>query len=297
MTSFRQRPSRRRERSLTARALVTGFPVSDIQHGNRRAILLPARNGKPPHGDHDKRYAVGQRLAVKEYIPGPTSFHVRVTDVQGKSDGFYVGHVTRAIAKELGHVRLDAFWRHWLLNHDQAWYVRNSPADDHVTDEEIARRFASRWAERKLAWLIRFDIDHETSPRLLSATSGGADSFREGPDRRWVYAPRDTDREEDRGYTSSDSHSVNGELPALTDDEWATHIGPKSPYRIAGRLADKKAETWQVRYAAARSSAREAGKDIRSESRRFDLLMAQGKTEKAMRQLDLIEARLFPVAA
>lgn len=309
--TFRQRPSRRRERGLKANCLVLGFSPSDIRHGDCRAVLVPFRaerdaKGEPlprPH-HHWKRFAVGQLLAVKEYVPGPTAFNVRLVYVHGPmGDGslsgqsFTLGDVSPQIARELGHFRLDAFRRHWVVNHDQDWYVDHLTDDGPATDDQIEERFTDTWAGTPV-WLLRFDIETGEEAARFLARGGGASDYKTGADKRWYHAPRseDEERDSDRGYTGTLS-LASDELPGLSDSDWEKHVGPKSPYRIAERVHTKKAETWQSRYATAKVTAREARRDIRSECRRFDLLMAQGKTEKAMRQLELIEARCYPVAA
>ena len=269
MTSFRQRPSRRRERGLTAKALVLGHEPTAILHEDRTAHLLPVKSS-----DHRSRYSAGMRLAVKEMVPGPTACNVIVTSVHGPREMFTLGQVTVRVARELGHVRLDAFWRYWIVNHDQAWIGRAIEAGTD-TEEEIARRFEQRWSG-KLAWLIRFRIDRTAAPRLLAARS-------------------------DELYVESDATALRGELPALTEDEWKLHIGPQSRYRERDRLAAQRAarvaKAWPERIAAARVAAKAKGADIRDECRRYERLVEQGKTEKALRQLERIEERAFPVAA
>lgn len=264
-----RRPSHRRQRNLQGKWLVLGInKTNEVQYHGLQAVLLPLRSG-----DHRRRYSTGQRLAVKPYVPGPTECHVHVTDVRGPASMFSLGQVDYTIARELGHVRLDTFQEAWVREHDTLWCEKVLPglAVGVCEQDKILERFQSRWAS-KLAWLIRFRVDIAAEPRLLAARS-------------------------DELYVTNEAMALKGEMPALTEDEWGTHVGPKSPYRIADRITQKRSETWQARLAAAKADARERGRDIRSECRRFDLLMAQGKTEKAMRQLDLLEARVFPVAA
>ena len=269
MSHFHQRPERRRQRSLAAKALVLGQPAAAILHQGRTAHLLPVKST-----DHRGRYAVGMRLGVKEMVPGPTACHVIVTAVHGPREAFTLGDVTYPIARELGHMHLSAFWRYWLVNHDQAWIGRAIEAETD-TDEEIARRFESRWAG-KLAWLIRFRVDREAPPRLLAARS-------------------------DELYVENDAMALHGEMPALSEEEWKTHIGPDSAFRRAQRERERKAwresQLWENRLVAAKAAAKAKGYDVRDEVRRFERLMGQGKIEKAMRQLELLEARVFPVAA
>lgn len=284
MTSHIQRPTRRRQRGLTAKAIVLGHPATPILHQGRTAHLLPVRGG-----DHRARYAPGQRLSIKVMVPGPTECHVIVTRVQGPRDAFTLGQLAYLDARELGHTRLDHLWRHWITNHDQAWLGRAIQAGAD-TEDQIAQRFDARWAG-KLAWLIRFRLDHTAQPRLLAASPS-------------IYDPEKEDaegRDEDRGYTTSDARSLPGEMPALTDTEWATHIGPQSRYRsqdrVAQQRADREARNGPQRLAHARATARAKGYDITREIRLYDAHITKGKQEKALRQLELIEARVFPIAA
>lgn len=282
--------TRRRARSYKASAIVLGQPATGILHQGVTAHLQRHRSS-----DHRSRYATGQRLAVKVMVPGPNACHILLTDVQGPKQEYTLGQLTVQDARALGHTRLDHLWRHWITNHDQAWLGRaiHNGTD---TEHEIERRFRTHWAD-KLAWLLRFRIDLTEAPRLLSAAAGTSDHFRAGHDRRWVYVPHRDERESDRGYTASDSLSLRDSGIALTDADWETHIGPKSPYRIADSLAAKRAQTWQARLADATQAAHRSGKDIRDERRRFDKLIREGKTEKAMRQLEILEQRVYPAAA
>jgi len=282
--------ARRRQRNPRASAIVLGHPATGILHQGVTAHLQRVNPN-----DHACRYAIGQRLAVKVMVPGPNALHIRITAVQGPKQQFTLGQLTIQDARALGHTRLDHLWRHWITNHDQTWLGR-AIHDGTDTEHEIERRFQDEWAS-KLVWLLRFEIDHTETPRMLSSIVGGSHQYRSGPDRRWVYVPRQDEQDADRGYTSSDSMTVRDSGVALTDDQWETHVGPKSPYRIADRLAAKRAQTWQARLAEATEAARRAGKDIRDERRRFDKLIREGKTEKAMRQLEILEQRAFPAAA
>lgn len=282
--------TRRRDRPYKSSAIVLGHPATGILHQGVTAHLQRYRSS-----DHQSRYAAGQRLAVKVMVPGPNACHIIVTDVQGPKQEYTLGQLTIQDARALGHTRLDHLWRHWITNHDQAWLGR-AIENGEDTEQEIARRFGTEWASKR-AWLLRFEIDHAETPRMLSSIVGGSPQFRAGHDRRWEYVPRQDEQEADRGYTSSDSMSVRDSGVALTDHQWETHIGPKSPYRIADHLAAKKALTWQARLAEATEAAQQRRKDIRDERRRFDRLMADGKIDKAMRQLEIIEQRVYPIAA
>jgi hypothetical protein len=259
------RPTRRRTSNPRASAIVLGQPATGIIHKGVTAHLLPHRSS-----DHRSRYSTGQRLAIKIMVPGPTACHVTLTAVHGPKQHFTLGQLTIQDARALGYTRLDHLWRNWITNHDQTWLGR-AIDNDQDTDEEIARRFQTRWAD-KLAWLLHFNIDHAAAPHLLAARS-------------------------DELYVENPAMALRGELPALRPDEWDTHIGPKSPYRIADHLAAKRAQTWQARLAEATEHATHRGKDIRDELRRFNRLITDGKIEKAMRQLELLEQRIYPAAA
>lgn len=298
--SFRRRPSHHKQPRAQASWLVPGYSASDILHGARTTHLITAKSS-----DHRKRYAPGQRLAVKDYVPGPTVCHVRLNTVRGPAGEtpFTLGDVDFTIARALGHVRLDDFRIDWVRHNDQAWWERADQeaaaasvepdelrGANEILDERALERFNRRWAP-KLAWLLTFTVDTVAQPRMLAAAPSIYDPQKENAEGR----------DEDRGYTTADARALNGEHPALTDTEWAAHVGPESPYRRAERIAAQKqareAKGWQERLAWAKSTAKAKGADIRDECRRFDRLMEQGKTEKAMRQLELIEQRVFPAAA
>lgn len=283
--------TRRRDRNPKASAIVLGVPASAILHHGRTAHLLPHHSS-----DHPGRYKPGQRLAVKTMVPGPTECHVTLTTVNGPRQRFTLGQITIADARALGHTRLDTLWRHWITNNDQEWLGRQITAGTD-TDTEIARRFNTRWSSR-LTWLLRFELAATIEPPRLLAAGGGCNwqEIREAQEAREHFrAPRDT--EADHGYTASDSRSLDEAGVGLTDTQWETHIGPKSPYRTAERLATKRAMTWQVRLADAKEEARRRSKDIRDECRRFDKLIREDKMEKAIRQLELIEQRVYQIAA
>lgn len=266
MGHFRRRPSHRRQPRPTATSIILGHSSAPILHQGRRAHLQTVTSR-----DHHKRYQPGQRLAVREYFPGPAECHVIVTDVTGPADGFTLGQVDYDIARELGHHRLDAFRVAWVTAHDHDWLAVHFDA----TEEEFLARFERRWAH-KLAWLIEFRIDTAAPPRLLAARS-------------------------DEIYVENDAQALRGEMPALSEAEWETHVGPRSHYRRReheqARRLERETLGWPDRLAAAKAAAKAKGYDIRDEVRRFDRLIQNGKTAKAMTQLARIEQRVFPLAA
>jgi hypothetical protein len=261
--------ARRKQRNLSARWLVTGTNAATaILHNGRTAHLQPVRSG-----DHRSRYSPGQRLALKAYVPGPTDANLIIDSVQGPRQHFHLGDVDYQTARDLGYIRLDDFQIAWVEEHDPDWLDRYQ-GDTPITDAIVAR-FQQRWAG-KLAWLLRFHIDPTAAPRMLAARS-------------------------DELYVENEAMALKGEMPALYEDQWKLHVGPQSRYREQDRLAQRRAEreakTSEARLLDAKRAAKAKGADIRDECRRFERLTEQGQTEKAMRQLALIETRAFPAAA
>lgn len=261
--------TRRRARNPRATAIVLGEPATAILHHNRTAHLLPVRSG-----DHRARYATGMRLAVKVMVPGPTACHIILTTVHGPRDQHTLGQITRTTAKDLGHIHLDAFWRHWITNHDQAWLGQHVHQGTD-TDTAIAERFHHRWSG-KLVWLLRFHVDIAAAPHLLAARS-------------------------DELYVENAAMALRGELPALTEDEWKRHVKPWADERRADRIAAQHAQRAEqplpTRVKLAQSTARIKGLPLDGEFRRLTYLLDKGRAAEASRQLGYIEARVFPQAA
>jgi hypothetical protein len=207
--------------------------------------------------------------------------------VHGLEQGFKFGHVTDPIARELGYANLEEFHDSWVEYNDPEWFARWMD-DGAVMD--IADRFEQRWAPKD-AWLIRFRLDHTAAPRMLAAAPSSYDPAKEN----------DEGRDEDRGYTTSDSRSVPDEHPALTDDEWERHIGNRSAFREHARLRAQKAEreaaSLKDRITRAEQAAKIAGHSLRSELWVLNGYLRDGKTDKARRQMERIEQRVFPTAA
>jgi hypothetical protein len=214
----RRRPSHRKAPNPRASWLVPGFSnVTAILHQGRTAHLIPVKAR-----DHRKRYATGQRLAVKPYIPGPTECHVILTSVKGPGDLFSLGDVDYATARSLGYVRLDDFRLAWVEENDPAWWGHWN--DGAEPTDAILERFEQRWSG-KLAWLLHFRIDTAAAPpRLIARNGGHGATYRQGADGRWQYVERAEDAEADRGYTSTTAHSDPEEPEALTDHEWKLHV-------------------------------------------------------------------------
>jgi hypothetical protein len=100
----------RKQRRRDARWLVTGInAAAAIQHHGQTSYLLPVRSG-----DHPKRYSTGQRLALKPYVPGPTSAHL----ILARVERVYVGQVDDTTARELGYEGAETFRLAWVREHD-----------------------------------------------------------------------------------------------------------------------------------------------------------------------------------
>jgi hypothetical protein len=294
MSKFRYKPSSRRNPKPTASWLVTGLRIaSEIQYGRRTTYMLPV---KPNH--HRRRFHDGQRLSLKAFVGGSTLAHVVVSDAQR----IQLGQVDYSLVRELGYVRLDQFQVAWVEEHDQAWTAKLlEEFPDHVdVGERFCRkedRFQARHAHREV-WVIRFAVDHTETPRMLAQAGRDRASFVEGPDHRWRYRPGTEDAETDRGYTSVDSLSVRDAGRALTDEQHELHIARPARDREARRqamlAATRAALTTEQRVTAARRAAASKGLDMRSEFRLYDRHVRLERAVEALRQLELIESRVFP---
>lgn len=309
MPRFRQKPSSRRAARPTASWLVLGPSEARlVAHGQRATHLTPV---KPSH--HHKRYLPGQRLSVKGFVGGPTECHVIVSDAQR----IQLGQVDYGLVRELGYVRLDQFQEAWVAEHEPGLRPKRCP-DCHLGQQEEAdgvlyrcltcagrgevpvdplERFQRRHAHREV-WVIRFAVDHTETPRMLAQAGRDRASFVEGPDRRWRYRPGTEDAETDRGYTSVDSLSVRDAGRALTDEQHERHIARPARDREVRRqamlAATRAALSSDQRVTAARRAAASKGLDMRSEFRLYDRHVRLERAVEALRQLELIESRVFP---
>jgi hypothetical protein len=88
------------------------------------------------------------------------------------------------------------------------------------------------------------------------------------------------------------------EFPALTPDEHELHVARPALVREARRqamlLADRAALSTEQRVTAARRAAASKGLDMRSEFRLYDRHVRLERVVEALRQLELIESRVFP---
>lgn len=276
---FRKTPSSRRAAKPTASWLVPGPSIaSEIKYGRRTTHLIPV---KPSH--HRRRFHEGQRLSVKGYVGGPTECHVTVTSAKRVQ----LRDLDYPVARELGYVRVDDFQDAWVAEHDQGEYAESC----------ILERFERRHAHREV-WLLRFAVDRAETPRLLADGGREAVSYREGPDGRWQCVHRPEDAEADRGYTSVDSLSVRDAGRALKDDEWELHIGRPARDREHDRQAmlhaDRLAQGTEQRLRRARDAAHTKGLDMERDFRLYHRLTLHERCEQALRQLELIESRVFP---
>jgi hypothetical protein len=269
MPKFRSSPSHRRHPSPTAKWLVTGLKIaSDIQYGRRTTYMLPV---KPNH--HRRRFHEGQRLSLKAFVGGSTLAHVVVSDAQR----IQLGQLDYSLVRELGYVRLDQFQVAWVEEHDQAWTAKLlEEFPDHVdVGERFCRkedRFQARHAHREV-WVIRFAVDRTDSGGLLAAKS-------------------------EEGYTDSVARALPEEMPAVRGFDWELHIGRHARDREARRqamlAATRAALTTEQRVTAARRAAASKGLDMRSEFRLYDRHVRLERVVEALRQLELIESRVFP---
>jgi hypothetical protein len=277
MSKFRQKPSSRRQARPTASWLVTGTTIaSQIQYGRQTTYMLPV---KPNH--HRRRFHAGQRLSLKAFVGGSTLAHIVVSS----AERIQLGDVDYSLVRELGYVRLDQFQEAWVDEHDPAF------------EGDALERFQRRHAHREV-WVIRFAVDHTETPRMLAQAGRDRASFVEGPDRRWRYRPGTEDAETDRGYTSVDSLSVRDAGRALTDEQHERHIARPARDREARRqamlAATRAALSTDQRVTAARRAAASKGLDMRSEFRLYDRHVRLERVVEALRQLELIESRVFP---
>jgi hypothetical protein len=209
---------------------------------------------KPSH--HRKRYLPAQRLAVKSYVGGVTECHVVVSD----AGRIQLGQVDYGLVRELGYIRVDAFQEAWVAEHEPDF------------DGEPLERFQRRHAHREM-WVIRFALDRTQAPRLLAARS-------------------------DELYVENAAMALAHEFPALTPDEHEFHIARPARDREARRqqmlVADRAALDTGQRASYARHAASTKGLDMRSEFRLYDRLVRLERAVEALRQLELIESRVFP---
>jgi hypothetical protein len=249
--------------------------------------MLPV---KPNH--HRRRFHSGQRLSLKAFVGGSTLAHLVVSD----AERIQLGQVDYGLVRELGYHRVDAFRIAWVEDHDQAWLEGVDAFIDTVADGML-ERFQRRHAHREV-WVVRFALDRTETPRMLAQAGRDRGSFAVGPDNRWRYRPSAEDAEADRGYTSVDALSLRDVGRALDDEAWELHVGRPSRDREARRqqmlAQDRAALDTTQRVAYARHTASTKGLDMRSEFRLYARLDRQGQTGRALRQLELIESRVFP---
>jgi hypothetical protein len=221
--------------------------------------MLPV---KPNH--HRRRFHEGQRLSLKAFVGGSTLAHVVVSDAQR----IQLGQVDYSLVRELGYVRLDQFQEAWVREHDPAWVASIIP--ENIPDP--LERFQRRHAHREV-WVIRFAVDHTDSGGLLAAKS-------------------------EEGYTDCAARAMREEMPAVRGFDWELHIGRHARDREARRqamlAATRAALSTDQRVTAARRAAASKGLDMRSEFRLYDRHVRLERVVEALRQLELIESRVFP---
>jgi hypothetical protein len=136
-------------------------------------------------------------------------------------------------------------------------------------------RFDDRHAHKEV-WLLRFAVERALPPRLLAERS-------------------------DELYVENPARALRDEMPALSEDEWKLHIAPDAKDREHARQAmlirDRASQGTRERLSRARDAASVKGLDMRSEFRRYERLMLHERLGDAVRQLELIESRVFPARA
>ena len=266
-----QNPSKRPRRHPrpVARDIAIGHDnAKAINRGVMRLHLRPVRST-----DHAKRYKPGQILNVRAFVGGPTWCKINVTDAARVP-------LTEALTLE------------------------NAKLAGYRTSSELRGAFERSYGEGRSdrqVWVIRFSLDTTEAPRLLAESGDSRGRYRLGSDGRWQYVECHDERESDRGYTDTPARALREEPPALRDDDWARHVAKpaelRAVVRIAEQIAERAATSTDARLAQARQRATLNGYDMRDEFRRYDRLVTQGREHDALRQLQLIEQRVFPRAA
>jgi hypothetical protein len=240
-------------------------PVAKWLVTGTRAAGEIARGDRTVHAipvraqDHPRRYNEGRVLLVKSYVGGRTEARVNVHD----ASRVRLDTVGFDLARELGARNVDHFKESWVLEHDE------------YDGDDLIGRFDGRWAGREV-WIVRFSVDRTLPPRLLASKS-------------------------EELYVESQARAMPDELPALSEDEWRTHVHEPSRKRAEARLDDqaklRREAGLYPRIVSAKAQARLKGYDVRDEVRRLDRLIVQGRVDAVVRQLELLEARVYPRAA
>jgi hypothetical protein len=186
------RHGRKRAPRPTARDLAVGHDnAKAINRGVMTLHIRPIRSS-----DHRKRYTPAKPLNVRAFTGGPTWCKIIIVAVE-------------------------------RIPLDQALTLANAKHAGYRTTAELAAAFECSYGKGrkdKPVWVVHFRLDLTETPRMLAATGGAPPNYRLGADGRWHYVERHDDREGDRGYTSTVSHALRDELPALSDDDWRTHV-------------------------------------------------------------------------
>jgi hypothetical protein len=260
MSRFHRPPSGRRQPRTTAKAIALGMTLAGkVTRGEQRAVLIPVRLPLENREGYRKRFAADRPLAIHAFWGGPRVCNVRVSDAQR----IQLGQVDYSLVRELGYVRVDQFQEAWVREHDP------KPAYEIM---DLLERFQRRHAHREV-WVIRFAVDHTDSGGLLAAKS-------------------------EEGYTDCAARAMREEMPAVRGFDWELHIGRHARDREARRqamlAATRAALSTDQRVTAARRAAASKGLDMRSEFRLYDRHVRLERVVEALRQLELIESRVFP---
>lgn len=157
-----------------------------------------------------------------------------------------IGHddtLTPEALKALGHCTLSSYVRAWMLEREQPWLARRSPAGTlaattfmaaeaalaELPDARIFDRWQQRWADLSV-WVIEWEPQVER-PRLLAYP--GRLRFRRDHNGRHVVDKREDHVDEDLGYTARRDRALAREPEAIDTDR----LGPRWERSAAERHA------------------------------------------------------------
>lgn len=284
MSAFRQKPSHRKERRPQASWLVLGLKRAPaVARGDITMHAIPARGS-----DHRKRYAPGQRLAVKQLVGvpglGDTLCHVHVLTVQGPADQMTAGQIGFHEARLLGHRTTTDFRLQWIREHDIDWWQRvrdrlDGREPDEATLDEFEERFERRWAG-KLIWAITFTVDIAEPARLLAARS-------------------------EELYTHSVTRALQDEFPALSETDYERHVAKRREMTTAdwvkqgeqARAKERETKSVEERLQRIERDARARSVDITSQMWLIRKRLPTVSATSLEKQIEAIEVRVYRIAA
>lgn len=246
----------------------------------QRAIITRRIQGRPP------KQKIG-RILIEEVRREPLA---AITIEGARAEGF--------------RTRTD-FAAYWVRLHDGRWVKRQEETidddgvlniDRHLTDDDLAARFAERWGERHV-WVITFAL--EATELYLTPAARPA-----GSERGYVDSPID-EHGRQVAMTDLEPHPENPEQlirrPVQTVhpdivEGWArrSETAHRDRRRCDHEL-DRKLLTSEDRIRAARATARLNGIDIKPEIRVFRRAQDQKRAATTIeRYLQAVEAKAKP---